>query len=124
MRKYFVIIFIVITKFSACSSGSKDSFLKEFDSFVSQTSQSYKNFKNADWATADKTMEFYTEQEVKKWESQFTVDDSKKYNQLVGQYKSLKIKDGVNGIKKILKNAVEETKSIIDEVSKDSSLLK
>jgi hypothetical protein len=103
------------------SCESKKSYISKFDEFVSETSTNCKNYTDIDWAKADTTFAHFEYRDYYKWEAQLTKEESSHVNELVGTYKSLKVKSSLNDLKQGVKNIIEQTGAFINGLVSDST---
>lgn len=116
--------FLIITLTVSCSFESKDSYISNFDSFVTRTSANYKGYDEKAWVNADTTFVHFQNRDYQKWESKLTPQESARVNELIGKYQALKIKAGINQFNSGINGLLHQADSFIKELTSDSTTTK
>lgn len=123
-RLKIICYFILIGIFSSCQSESKENFIQNFETFITEVDTGAKNYSNIDWQTADEKFTEYKDNEFPKWEDLMTSEEKDKVNKMIGIYQALQVKRAIKDVKNQIENVIDQTKTIYNELSKDSTLLK
>lgn len=93
-------------------------YIETMDGFVDKVSDNYKNYTEQDWQEADSTFSNLLNNEESK---QLSDSDRTHLNAAIAKYESLKIKQGIKSFKQTLKDGIEISKGIIDNLLSDST---
>lgn len=109
---------------TSCQEDSKEAFVNNFETFVTEVEANSKSYTELDWNAADETFEDFTNVQYQNWKVTMSSTEKTKFNQLMGKYNALKIKKNIGDFKEDIKDIYDQTKSTFDELINDSTLLK
>lgn len=122
-RKAIIIYYITLIGISSsCHNESKERFMKEFETFISDVDTGAKNYSNADWQTADEQFAEYKDNQFPKWEDLMTPDEKDKVNKIIVKYQAIQVKREIKDVKNQIENAIDQTKQIYKEVIEDTTI--
>lgn len=107
---YLILFFLLVS----CSPMSKDSYLKQYDSFMEDVSSNYTNYNDQDWKDTDDKFKKFDEQWYKKFEEDLSFSEKAtiyKYNLQYVLFRNSK--GSTNFFNKYLKNGYEDLKEKI-----------
>ena len=86
MKSIVKILLLVLVLISGCNSGyTKKQYLKEFDSFISETEKEYKSYEPERWIEVTRTFKNFADTDYRKFESELTENEKAQ----VERYKNL-----------------------------------
>ena len=112
--------------FSSCNRGTKESFLENFSNFMSDVNTGSQNYSTDDWKNADKQFADLKDKQFPRWKDKLSAPEKAQVYLEIGNYEALKLKKEAIEVKGQVKDAINVTKSIINEVkgAKDSTKTK
>ena len=108
----------------SCTRDSKEDFIANINSFISEVDSKAAEYSEIDWQNADEQFLDYKDNQFPLWEDIMTPIEKAKVNELIGKYQAMQIKRGLHNLKNKIENTLDQTKAIFKELSEDSSLLK
>ncbi len=118
--KFYLIMGFLIIVFGAvsCSFYSKDAYLEDFASFVTEVEQNYQSYSEEDWLNADQKYEEYVGETYNNFRAELTNDDKKQVGKLKTKFQTVKIKheagqimddvsDGINQLHGVIEGVIE-----------------
>jgi uncharacterized protein YxeA len=102
----------------SCTFYSKEDYLKDFASFVTEIEQNYKTYSDEDWSVKDQEYEEYTGESYNKFKAELTGDEKKQVGKLKAKYNTVKVKhkaekiidnvsDGINQLQGVVEGVIE-----------------
>jgi hypothetical protein len=113
----FVFTFIVIV---GCSS-SKENYLKDFSSFVSEVESNYEMYTDENWEEKKLEYDKYVDEYYKKVKTKLTDEDHYLIGKLKGKYQSIKFKYETKKIINETSEALKEMEGMIEGVVEEIS---
>lgn len=110
--------------FSSCQSESKENFIENFEKLINEANKGAKDYSNADWQKADEQFADYKDRQFPLWEDLMTPSEKGKVNEMIGKYQALQVKRAIKDVKNQVENVIDQTKTIYNELSEDSTLSK
>lgn len=121
---HLLFFFVVLLMTTSCNRDSKESFVSNFENFVTETEINFKEYTESDWINADYTFDEFTNKQYLNWKDTMSPSEKNKFNKLVGKYNALKIKKNIGDFKEDVKDIYNQSKSTFEELVNDSTLLK
>ena len=122
---FFIVCFIALAvMLSSCNNGSKENFIENFRTFMAQVDSGSKNYTNAEWQTADEQFTDFKENQYPVWEDLMTPIEKDNVNEMIGKYRSLEVKRSVQEAKSQVKDVLDQTKTIFNDLTTDTTLIK
>ena len=81
-----------------------------------------KNYSNVDWQNADAQFADFKDNQLLLWEDSMTPDEKTKVNELIGKYQAQIVKRGINEFKDQVNDVIDQTKTMFDELTNDTTL--
>jgi hypothetical protein len=122
-RKIYCLILTLIVLVS-CTKDEKKEYITNLDSFVTETTENYKDFDDDDWEKADDAFLKLRNDEYPKYKQELTPEESKRINELIGKYAALRVKDGILDFKSSVNDLMQQADSFVKEMESDTTLLK
>lgn len=120
----YLVLFVVVLFMNSCTSIQKKSFISSFDSLIADVESNYKTYKTEDWEAADLKYRQLMDIDYEKYKTSFTDAENSHVNKLIGKYQALKLKSTIISTKNEFGNILEQVGTIVDEIAKDTSLIK
>lgn len=95
---------------------NKNSYIKEFSSFIAEVKKEYKDYNDKQWEKADKKFDFYSKQKFKQYKDDFTEGDLEIINKLRGKYTAFKLKKESKELLKNIKDGFNQVKGAVEEL--------
>ncbi len=118
----FFFCIIVFTGFISCKNDSKESFMEGFESFMTEVDSGSKNYSNVDWQNADEQFANFKDNQFPIWEDSMTPDEKAKVNEMIGKYQAQVVKRGIKDFKNQVNDVIDQTKTMFNELTKDTTL--
>jgi len=106
----------------SCNSESKQSFIENFEVFMAEVGSNSQNYSNVDWQNADAQFADFKDNQLLLWEDSMTPDEKTKVNELIGKYQAQVVKRGINDFKNQVNDVIDQTKTMFDELTNDTTL--
>lgn len=113
---------VAIASIISCNSESKQSFIANFEVFMEEIGSNSKNYSNVDWQNADAQFADFKDNQLLLWEDSMTPDEKTKVNELIGKYQAQIVKRGINEFKDQVNDVIDQTKTMFDELTNDTTL--
>lgn len=113
---------VAIASIISCNSESKQSFIANFEVFMEEVGSNSKNYSNVDWQNADAQFADFKDNQLLLWEDSMTPDEKTKVNELIGKYQAQIVKRGINEFKDQVNDVIDQTKTMFDELTNDTTL--
>jgi len=91
---------------------------------MAQVDSGSKNYTNAEWQTADEQFTDFKENQYPVWEDLMTPIEKDNVNEMIGKYRSLEVKRSVQEAKSQVKDVLDQTKTIFNDLTTDTTLIK
>lgn len=91
-----IIAIITLAVLASCAPLNKDSYLKQFDAFVTKVEQNADKYSHDDWDDADDRFEDFTEDYYERFADKLTNDDKKQLGTLVARYHKVLMMHAIN----------------------------
>ena len=118
----FFFCLIVFTGIISCKNESKESFMESFESFMAEVDSGSKKYSNVDWQNADEQFANFKDNQLPIWEDTMTPDEKAKVNEMIGKYRAQEVKRGIKDFKNQVNDVIDQTKTMFNELSKDTTL--
>ena len=86
MKKFFYILVVSIAAVNCTAPSSKESYLKKFDSFVSEVAENYRTYSDKDWQKKTVKFEKFSGVWYDKFKDEFTLQESLKITSYKAKY--------------------------------------
>ncbi len=113
---------VAVASIISCNSESKQSFIANFEVFMEEVGSNSKNYSNVDWQNADAQFADFKDNQLLLWEDSMTPDEKTKVNELIGKYQAQIVKRGINEFKDQVNDVIDQTKTMFDELTNDTTL--
>lgn len=106
----------ILLVFVAVSCQSKNSYLNQFEKFVTTVEQECADYTTEDWAGADAQFEAFTETEYKKYESKFTPEDRNLIGRLTARYTKVRYKSALQQAGDYVEDVMDVVEGFVKEI--------
>jgi len=114
MNKFKVLFFLFLLSFTACSPWTKDSYLKQYESFIDEISTNSQDFKEGDWRDADERFRKFDTEWYNNFKDEMSISEKGKTAYYNLQYVYYRNKENAESIfDKYLNKDFEELKKRI-----------
>jgi len=122
--RYFSIVFLLVfmCMVLSCHNESKESFIENFGSFILDLDSNAKKYSEVDWQNADEQFVEFKDSQLPMWESLMNSSEKEKVNIMIGKYQALQIKRGIKDLKNQFNDMIDQSKTMLNELSKDTSI--
>ena len=110
---------IILILFLSASCDNKESKIINAEKLVNDAKVNFDKYDQKDWDKAD-TLFTSLENDLEKNRDNYTPEQIENANKVIGRYKAIKIKKGLNGFKKSMEDVGQQIKGAL-EVFKDST---
>lgn len=109
--------FVIIFYLSACYTFyTKEKYFTDFNNFVTETEQYHYNYTTSDWENSDYEYSQFTTELYQKIYNELTSDDQQQIGKLKARYQKVKLKSDIKETIQSIKNGVNQTLGIIENV--------
>jgi hypothetical protein len=117
-KSTFVKIIILLVLIVSCNN--KETKIKSIETLVNETKEKYETYNQKDWDNAD-TLIVALEKDIEDNRSNYTSEQIEKANTLIGKYKALKMKNGLNSLKKSMEDVGQQIKGAMEVLTDTTS---
>ena len=117
-KSTFVKIIILLVLIVSCNN--KETKIKSIETLVNETKEKYETYNQKDWDNAD-TLIVALEKDIEDNRSNYTPEQIEKANTLIGKYKALKMKNGLNSLKKSMEDVGQQIKGAMEVLTDTTS---
>lgn len=110
---------IILILFLTVSCNNKESKIKNAEKLMNTTTENFDKYDQHDWDKAD-TVFASLENDLDKNRTNYTPEQIENANKILGRYKAIKIKKGLNSFKKSMEDVGQQIKGAL-EVFKDTT---
>ncbi len=96
--------------------------MEGFESFMTEVDSGSKNYSNVDWQNADEQFANFKDNQFPIWEDSMTPDEKAKVNEMIGKYQAQVVKRGIKDFKNQVNDVIDQTKTMFNELTKDTTL--
>ncbi len=107
---------IIVFGAVSCSFYSKDAYLEDFASFVTEVEQNYQSYSEEDWLNADQKYEEYVGETYNNFRAELTNDDKKQVGKLKTKFQTVKIKHEAGQIMDDVSDGINQLQGVMEEV--------
>lgn len=118
MKKVSLFLFTVLVIVVSCNKN--EVFLRDLERFVTDVELNFRDYSEEEWLAKDKEFTELSETRFKKLRERLSDEEISRANELIGKYKALKLKKGINDIKTGIKDLFQQGKGVVKELLPDS----
>jgi hypothetical protein len=116
--KLFLFAFFTCIILFGCGDFSKGQYISSYEAFVTEASDKYKDYTEAERTAADAKFKKFSEEDFNKFKANFTPEEKAKVNQLTGKFYAIVAKQKATQISNEINNLLDKTKGVLEEINK------
>ena len=98
---------------------TRESYIKNYESFVNEVELNSENFSSNDWSKNDSLFEMYSVNLFNEYESQLSAEERSKINNLTGKYTGIRVSNLGKDIYKGIEDFGAQFESMLEIISKE-----
>ena len=106
--------------FLTVSCKNKEAKIKDAENLVNDTRENFDKYEQQDWDKAD-TLFTSLENDLEKNRDNYTPEQIENANKVIGRYKAIKMKNGLNSLKKSLEDVGQQIKGAMEVLTDTTS---
>lgn len=110
----FLKMIFILTLMVSCNS--KETEIKKVENLVNDTKENFDEYTQDDWNKAD-TVLVHLENDMDKNRENYTPEQIENANKLIGHYKALRIKKGLNSFKNSMEDIKHQLQGALETIS-------
>lgn len=119
MKTIKTLLLLVLGTVLMCACSSKDSYLNQFEKFISEVESHSANYTLEDWAGADAQFHAYSETEYQKYQDKLTPEDRNQLGRLTARYSKVRYKSALQQASDYVDDVLDAVEGFVEEMDEE-----
>ncbi|RYZ39920.1 MAG: hypothetical protein EOP49_29900 [Sphingobacteriales bacterium] len=119
LHRLLIAFMLLVSLLQGCGNATR-SYIDKLDGFISSCEQHQTSYTEANWRDMDRRYQWFAEEGLDELRPLLTDAQQLRINELLGRYQTLKVKRTLRNWATKTTDFVQQTKSLIDQLSNDT----